>query len=374
MKIKTITCHDVLNYGASLQAFALYRYLENSGHDVEIIDYLPSYLKPNQFRPPKSSRFYIYYHKYPIIARLRKAWKFIQMFPMRHRRQAFNRFTKSFLRLTDHYDNFRALVAASLDADLYIAGSDQIWNSNFDNGLDPAFYLLFGKSQARRIAYAASFAEPKVADGCELLVKTYLSNFDAISVRELTGVEILNDLNVSGINVLDPVFLLSAIEWKKYLLSKEKRPFSFPYLLIYDLNHINKDMSFFIKQHAQRNGWKIVAVNDKVQTLYADKNVNNAGPVEFLNLIINAEMVVADSFHATALSIIFHRPFACFYKKTNASRMKDLLAIVGLSDRLNPIDEPADIDWCIVQNKIDVEVEKSKEFLNRQIQLAQEML
>ena len=44
MKISTITCHDVYNHGASLQAYALMTYLNNQGHNVEIIDYKPYYM------------------------------------------------------------------------------------------------------------------------------------------------------------------------------------------------------------------------------------------------------------------------------------------------------------------------------------------
>ena len=44
MKVCTITCHDVYNHGASLQAYALMTHLEKNGHEVEIIDYKPDYL------------------------------------------------------------------------------------------------------------------------------------------------------------------------------------------------------------------------------------------------------------------------------------------------------------------------------------------
>ena len=62
MKIKTITCHDVYNYGASLQAYALQTYLTSIGHDVEIIDYLPDYISGRYkfFNILPNSRLYKY--------------------------------------------------------------------------------------------------------------------------------------------------------------------------------------------------------------------------------------------------------------------------------------------------------------------------
>ena len=62
MKIATITCHNVYNYGASLQAYALQRYLSQEGHDVEIIDYKPYYLNSryNWRHIPAESRLYPY--------------------------------------------------------------------------------------------------------------------------------------------------------------------------------------------------------------------------------------------------------------------------------------------------------------------------
>ena len=137
MKIKTITCHDVYNHGASLQAFALQHYLQSIGHDVEIIHYKPPYLSGHyDLWKVSNSR----YDK-PIIRLLYLMVKLPGRLKSLKRKRAFDAFTSQFLRLTRRYDTIEALRNDPPHADVYIAGSDQIWNTAFRNRLEPAFYV-----------------------------------------------------------------------------------------------------------------------------------------------------------------------------------------------------------------------------------------
>ena len=208
MKIKTITCHDVYNLGASLQAFALQNYLESDGHDVEVIDYKPCYLS-NHYKlwGVGNERF----HK-PILWQLYNLAKFPGRVSALPRKKVFDEFTKKYLRLTKRYNSFEELRANPPEADVYVAGSDQIWNTTFNNGIDPAFYLNFGK--AKKISYAASFATEKLRKGTESFVKEMLDNFNGISVREESGINIIKSTGHNGIVVVDPVFLLSQDQWE----------------------------------------------------------------------------------------------------------------------------------------------------------------
>ena len=146
MKIATITCHNVYNYGASLQAYALQRYLSQEGHDVEIIDYKPYYLNSryNWRHIPAESRLYPYKDYVGtqciyFLLKNRKIYKTIG------RKRKFDDFRQKFLTLTDNtYTSAEELRATPPQADLYIAGSDQIWNTACENGKDAAFYLDFG--------------------------------------------------------------------------------------------------------------------------------------------------------------------------------------------------------------------------------------
>lgn len=138
MKIKNITCHDVYNYGASLQAYALQQYLTELGHEVQIIDYFPDYMDVNyRIRwnkyviPEVSSLYKIRY--IPGIKALyrikRSVQKMVFILEKNGRRKAFDRFKMQYLNLTsERYRNIEDLCRAKLNADVFIAGSDQIWN------------------------------------------------------------------------------------------------------------------------------------------------------------------------------------------------------------------------------------------------------
>lgn len=366
MKICTITCHDVYNYGASLQAFALQFYLENCGHEVRIIDYKPIYQTAYKFSTEvsKDSPLYKYYTTFPLLKYFKGCFNYLEQLKTRKRIPSFKRFNKEFLKLTNKYYSNDDLVLNPPQADIYIAGSDQIWNTNIQNGLDPAYYMCFGDKKTRRVAYAASFGvAPKSLE--ESIVKEMLSNIDDISVRELTGLDILKNLGLSGIQVVDPVFLLSSENWIKALnIDKCKKVISDKYILVYDIAISMQEKELFAKKLAKQYDCKIVSVNGIYTNSYADVNINNASPVDFVNLIANAEAVIADSFHATSFSIIFHKPFYTFYKLSNISRMEDLLKMLDLSDRLNSKNILPNPNWNIVEIKLHKIIESSKAFLN----------
>ena len=214
MKINTITCHDVYNHGASLQAYALMNYLIQQGHDVEIINYKPDYLSGHyklfSISNPKWEKNFltkIIYWSLKVPGRI----------PGLKRKQAFDNFTAKHLMLTSQCYRSNIELKNSLpEADAYICGSDQIWNSLHQNGRDKAFYLDFVSKDKLKLAYAASFATDSIADEFKPMVKQLVSELDGIGVREFSGVKILNDLGITNaVNVLDPVFLLNKDSWNK---------------------------------------------------------------------------------------------------------------------------------------------------------------
>ncbi len=370
MKICTITCHDVNNYGASLQAYALQEYLVDLGHDVCIIDYKPEYQVGYKFSSnvSKESVHWALYQRFPILKYVKGIESYLMSIPTRGRIKAFRRFKFEKLHLTEQFTSYSQLVENPPLADVYIAGSDQIWNTKLRNGSDPAYYMQFGDKSIRRISYAASFAISYIANGYEVLVHSMLSSIDSISVRELSGIDVLNKLGYSGIQVLDPVFLLSAEIWKTKLnICEKERIIKEKYILVYDLGHNIEEMRNMALSLATNKGYKIVAVNDKKRTSYADININDADPIMFLRLIADAQYVIADSFHATALSLIFHKPFYTFYKRDNISRLEDLLSIVGLSNRLNSSEILEDPNWDLVQSILDTHIERSKGFIKAEL-------
>ena len=366
MKIRTITCHHVYNYGAALQAYALQAYLQQQGHDVQIIDYVRpganANFKKGITEIPKSSRLHCLGVRSGLFTKLYCSWKNRNSNMSMKRCEAFDRFRADFFQLTRRYTSIDELRQDAPDADIYIAGSDQIWNPQLANGKDLSFYLDFGSPETKRISYAASFSITVDAIGDEhaTFVYSLLKNFDSISVRERTGLSILNKLSIKGVEVLDPVFLLSINDWKNIIaptpLLREK------YILVYHLFDSSKGLKEYVIAQRKKTGCKVVCINDKKKRPYADIQFNDAGPLDFLNLILNAELVVADSFHATAFSIIFQKDFHVFYNRQNISRIADLLHNLEMDDRLNnSISTP--IQWKVKGNLLAHYIQQSKSFI-----------
>lgn len=365
MKIKTITCHDVYNSGASLQAYALVTYLRSLGHDAEIIDYKPDYL---------SHHFPLWglnnpAFDMPIVRVLYKLAKLPGRIKNRtsRRKREYDDFKRDYLPVTaKQYRNNEELKHNPPKADAYLAGSDQIWNCFFQNGRDPAFYLDFAPKNAVKASYAASFATEDIPDEWKPQVRKWLSGLDAISVRESSGAEIIKQLGICGAEqVLDPVFLLTAEHWEKI-----EKPIKteYPYVLYYDFDQ-NKEMLSAALQFARAKGWRLYSIFPCKQ---CDRSFEQEGPCTFLWLVRNAQFVISNSFHATAFSLIFHKEFAvCRRKEGINTRMVDLLELVGLDERLvsgNELKDLKPIDYNVVDIKIEGLLTRSKEFLERALQ------
>lgn len=359
MIIKTITCHDVYNVGASLQAYALMKYLEELGNDVSIIDYKPNYL---------SHHYELFYADNPAYRKnvLTKLLYVVAKLPVKlsqqKRKRIFNNFTRKYLKLTKRYESNEELKRNCPYADIYIAGSDQIWNPLFQNGKDPAFYLDFAPDTSVKATYAASFAVNSFP--VELVDKTakMLNKMDFISVREKTGLDVLEQLGITNCcEVLDPVFLLPKEQWND--VSSEKKIIKEKYVLVYDFE--KSDVIRAIAQKiAQEKQLKVVTL---FKTNYSDINYTSAGPLEFLNLVRNAEYIISNSFHATAFAVIFEKKFCVVGRKENInSRMVDLLCKIGLSNQYVTSSEciPYTIDYSQVNEQLGFYIKYSKNFLH----------
>lgn len=379
MRIKTITCHDVCNYGASLQAYALQQYLQELSNEVEIIDYLPAYKPPrhamtNFYNSGNAARVY------RIAPWLRLPMAFVQnldQLKYQRRRKAFAAFKKNYLQVSACVYTCNAEMTegcpphpvAQLDADLYIAGSDQIWNPHYGNGTDPAYYCSFVGDSRRCISYAASFGLSVLPDADIPFVKEHLKNFRSLAVREKTGVAIAETLGFKATQVVDPVLLLSREEWQQICAPRAEAA---DYLLVYDFLQNVPQVEILAKRIARSEGLWIISLNDDKPCRYADKNVNNAGPQEFLSYIRHARHVLCTSFHATAFSVIFGKDFYTFPMKghKNSSRMTDFLSSVDLASRFVADTLPEEflpVDYEHVYSLLDEEIRRSKEWLCSEI-------
>lgn len=357
MKILTITCHEVYNHGASLQEYALLYYLNSLGHNAEAVHYKPPYLSGHFSLWTVSNPKY----KKPLIKQLYLLAKLPVRLKDLPRKNAFDAFAKMNIP-TDKtlYVSNEELKANLPQADAYICGSDQIWNSFFKNGKDPAFYLDFVPENCLKISYAASFAIDELHEEIKPFVKEKVDLLDNISVRETSGVRLLNDLGVKDVTqVLDPVFLLDASHWERFI-----EPINEKYIFIYDFdsNPLIKKIALELKKEKK---CKIFTVNKNIN--YADKNYYLEGPENYLSLMYHADFVLTNSFHSVAFSLIFEKQFIVVNRKDKINtRMRDLLSLFDLNNLIGKYSEfqmVKENDYEIINPRIEKEITKSRFFL-----------
>ena len=354
-----------------MQAYALMKYLKNIGNEVEIIDYKPDYLS----------------NHYNMLSIDNPAWekniitKVIYLAlktPMRinrlKRKKEFDKFREEYLTITsERYTSNEELKNNLPKADIYICGSDQIWNSLHQNGKDPAFYLDFVPDNKVKASYAASFATDTIEDIYKPMVREKISRLDGVAIREKSGVEIVKDLGIeNAINVVDPVFLLDKNEWDNIATET----FNDKYILVYDF-----DKSNLVKQLAtdiaDKTGYKIYTINaDKPK--YADKHFNLSGPKTFVSLVKNAEMVISNSFHAVVFSVIYNKNIVIVNRTENINtRMRDLLDDLKLKNRLvndnyNLDEILKDINYKESNEIINKKIESSKSYIDKVLSISKE--
>jgi hypothetical protein len=308
MKINILTFVKKNSFGANLQAYALSQVLKNMGHEVKFIDFrlLP---KKNSLKGKIADQ---------ISATL------MQNFRNKH----FPGFTK-------HYKTAKELIENPPGADAFIVGSDQVWNTDITQELAPNFFLDFVPDDKLKIAYAASFGKESFDYPYTARIKNLLGKFDAISLREIAGTNILKyEFNMKSEVVLDPTLLLD------------------DYSQICKPQKVNKQelVSFkFVKNDIYYRDLDKLA---KVTSL-KPVNLNFRKPVkgfiyrpfcsmkQWLNSIANSSLVVTDSFHCMAFAIIFQKNFiALSGKPERISRLTNLLKKLGIENRFyNRIEE-----------------------------------
>jgi polysaccharide pyruvyl transferase WcaK-like protein len=294
------------------------------GHDVEIVNFVPmgTTLKKAIFTPSKRSM-------------VSKMLRFIPLTICNITQTIImHRFIDQNLHLTKRtYSDYSELLSSCPEADLYISGSDQIWNTQNLNLSDDikAYYLCFAPNNKPKIAYASSFGKTDFSPEEKTDISAWLSRYYAISVREDTAVGILDKLGIKNcLQVLDPTLLLTKEEWLSFIQKKAPAP---GYLFVYNLNR-NPLMSKLALKIAQKKRLRIVNFAD---TYYFIRSANNRiinTAYDFINYIAHADYIVTDSFHGTAFSLNFGRQFICIHPPKYSCRLESLLRLTKLSDRL----------------------------------------
>lgn len=328
-KVEVITLHRIVNYGSVLQAYATQKVLEKKGCEVEFIDYYPErmhmfgMLKRIKNKSNKLGKSFLL----RTIARIVMLPSYIKRF------YVFKKFIKNNLNMsTITYQNEQQLRKNPPIADYYCTGSDQVWNAGWNEKIDTPFFLDFETNGKKCFSYAASFGKSKLEDWEKEGTKKLLSKYSYLSMREKSGVEIVNDLGFNNaINVLDPTLLLNKEDWGKLASNKYKNQ---KYIFVYNLNR-NDKIDKYAEKLAKAKKLKIYYVSYAFHEFYKRGKMKcNVRVEDFLALIKNAEYVITDSFHATAFSINFNTQFMIVFPEKYSTRVENILKITGLESRI----------------------------------------
>lgn len=376
-KVGIITIFRADNYGAELQAFALQKKLALMGFDSELIDY-PFYKHPSFIRTPMSAPLFDIGFKnrmkerlFPYLQKV-KDWSASKELIVR--RQRMEEFHRRFTRLSAvTYHSMDELYAAQLSYDVFVAGSDQIWNPRMNSSLDP-YFLTFAPPDKRRISYASSFGVSDLPDAVKAIYANRLAAFQNLAVRERAGVDIIrNLLDHPAEHVLDPTLLLDATEWSVVAMEPPVAP---PYVLLYELMPCPGIATLGRRVAKTLEGSSLVRLNGEIAREESGVvTVRDAGPAEFVALFLNAAAVVTNSFHGTAFALNFNKPFFTVIppRMKNAGRITSLLDVVGLADRAVPegrvhtVSLASEVNFTVAQAKLATTRQASLDYLRRAI-------
>ncbi len=309
MRIGIITFHWATNYGAVIQAYALQEFFKTTGSEVDIINYKPSRYTWLTFK-----------------AILKNPLTFKQEMRLLHRERLINRFRKSFLQLTRRYRSGHDLKKSSLKYDLIISGSDQILNPTFTIGGEgkptDVYFLGFVDKNIKKIGYAVSFGCNRYPENASKYASKWINNFDAIGVREKSGMKVLEQLQYNGCKeiVPDPTLLYGNKLFK-------------------DLNLSAKSMKSDICVYMLKG---IVASIPEKKNIRVIDNFHRGIELEdWLVNIRDTNFLVTNSYHGMLMAILFHTQFVIIRNTVSS----------GQNDRINTVLKRLNLEGRIVDNE-----------------------
>lgn len=349
MRIGILSFHDADNFGCVLQCFSLQEIIKEIIPDaeVEIINYTRA------GEPKRLSDCGEGIEKERII-----------------REDKFERFRYEYMNIVGGpvWDTDK------LDPDRYdccVVGSDQVWNDVLVRGHEKVYFLDFAGKHTKRISYAASLGGVTGSQERMSWLLEWIKKLDSVSLRESCEYEVLTKKTGMPITVcIDPTLLHDKQYWMKY----EKKPKKFgdeKYILLYSLGYgYCRDSEYkaaqMTRKVAKANNLKILHYyyGTKKEWLPIEaENYYCEGPQELLWLFHHAEYVICCSFHGTAFSIIYERPFYTFHVPGNGNRMKDLVDNAGIPERyVDEIPDEHNWDWNIPWDRVNKAIEEKRDY------------
>lgn len=310
-KAGIVTFHAVVNYGAVIQAYALAKVVRGLGFDARIIDYRPDTVTAPYLRRGHAVSF----------TRRLLQYALLMSFIKRHLP-----LTKRTYRTAADFSRHPA------EADFLICGSDQIWNTDIVGGVDPVFFMTL-PAAARRIAYAVSMGRTAVPERLRKAFTSAVRGFDAISVREQFARE---QLLLCGCSpaipvVLDPSLLVE--DYSEIMPSSGgRRPYIAAYSVIRD-----DGLAAAAAKLGAILGMPVINIST-YRMSGADRNEYLLTPGAWLERIKNASLVCTNSFHGTAMAVLFRKIFYSIALGAPHAGMDnrtgELLSSLGLGERM----------------------------------------
>jgi hypothetical protein len=335
------------NYGQLLQCYALQKYLRDAGHDAYLIRY-----------DPRND-----YVKTPIRKRIFKAFNPVKLFNYVHYKvkqlviygkiektndlRTFDSFRKKYIRQSEKiYYSYKELVEEPPEADVYISGSDQVWNPDFlkkNKNWIKAYFLNFGDMGKKLIAYAASFGKERLDNDFIGEITHLLKKFAYVSVREKSGLDLCRQCGVNAEWVPDPTMLLSAADYRALYPPMNQTDNESPYCLLYMLSNECDFSTKAIYDWAKRINIRVLYItgnlkDDSYEKIYATIP-------EWLYLIDKAEYVITNSFHCSVFSLLFQKRFGVIPLTGK---------LVGMNSRFDSLFEIFDITQRFMDNSFTI--------------------
>jgi hypothetical protein len=330
MKIAIITRHSIANYGSLLQTIATqYLIHDKLGNESIIINYVP-----------KSESFF---SSACTSLKANKKWNknlFKKIFYLLTHwvenvfvESKFSLMRKKTLIMTRKFTNVNALSKASPDAEIYLAGSDQLWGPLLNGKLDSAYFLSFVNRGQKIVSFSSSFGRTSDTEENKEFYVASFSRFSSITVRESSAVSILKSLGFHSQLVLDPTLILDKSEWLK--LSTRPIKITSPYILIYQV-HNDRRIFDYAKKISKKTGLGLLQISPYLHLKRKNEVFRWLPSInDFLDYFNRASFVVTDSFHGTAFSINFNIPFVDILPMDGTeTRIISLLELTGLAERI----------------------------------------
>ena len=327
-KVGIITIHKSHNYGAVLQAFATQRIFNSIGCETQFIDYETTKSKQDKLFLRLDLSFNAIKHN---IRNILHPLLFLK------RRKNFENFISNHLNIGEkQYNSQNIEHLKNAEYDVIVTGSDQTFNLILKGACNERVpYLLPFEFSGKKVSFSSSLGDnvneftPEHKD----ILKRYLRDYDALSVREKSGADFIESLiGKRPQETFDPTLTLTKSEWD--LVASQEKNKNGKYILFYTVVSAPWVVEY-VKKISEQTGLKVLAAHPRNQFEIGCKfkRVCDGGPAEFINYIKNAEYVLTTSFHGTVFSMIYQKPFYSFVLG-NAVRINGLLNKAELEHRI----------------------------------------